>query len=80
MTGVWEGSADKLQAALNHDFADPDKDLPPGYLKACREWFMNLTMDHSVAAAQAIGKFNKGDEAGATQLVVTLPSTPAFPL
>jgi hypothetical protein len=31
--------ADKLQAALNHGWPDPDRDFPPDYLAACTRWF-----------------------------------------
>ena len=34
---------DKLQAVLNHDFADPDDDLGADYWEAIAGWFAALS-------------------------------------
>ena len=54
--------ADKLQAALNHGWPDPDRDFPPDYLAACTRWFDALSpraRHTAIAAIAAYGRATK---------------------
>jgi len=73
-------SADKLQAALNHDFADTDKDRPAEYLAACRRWFDTLSAGDKATVAIARATFDKGEEAEAEKIAAALPAAPVCPL
>jgi hypothetical protein len=45
---------DKLQAALNHDWDDPDRNFPVDYLRACARWFAGLSEADRKVAGSAI--------------------------
>jgi hypothetical protein len=72
--------AHKLQAALNHDFADTDKPVPVEYLAACRRWFDTMAEREKAVVKAARDAFDKGDEKSAELIVVVLPAAPRFPL
>jgi hypothetical protein len=73
-------AADKLRAALNHDLADTDKDLPADYLAACRRWFDTMAEREKAIVEAARDAFDKGDERSAELIAVVLPAAPRFPL
>ena len=82
MTGRIELSdhpADKLQAALNHGWPDPDRDFPPDYLDACTRWFDALSPRARHAAIAAIAAYGRGDEVAAAELAGVLPPAPVPP-
>ena len=70
----------KLQAVLNHDRTDADKDFPPGYLAACWRWFHDLPARDQVAAAIVRAEFENGNEAEAQKAAAALPPAPVCPL
>jgi len=72
--------AHKLQAVLNHDRTDADRNLPAGYLAACWRWFHDLSASDQVEAAVARATCEKGDEAEALRTAVALPPAPMCPL
>jgi len=80
VTDLSNDAAHKLQAVLNHDWPEADKDFPPGYIAACWRWFSALSADDQVVAAQARGAFDKGDEAEAVKAAAALPPAPVCPL
>jgi hypothetical protein len=67
---------DKLQAALNHDFATTDKDLPAEYLAACRRWYDAMADRDKAMAITARATFDNGDETGALKIAAALPPAP----
>jgi hypothetical protein len=73
-------AAHKLQAVLNHDRTDADKDLPPGYIADCWRWFHALRASDQVVASVAAATFAKGDEIGAEKAAAALPPAPVCPL
>jgi hypothetical protein len=73
-------AADKLQAALNHDWADPDKDLADTYLQRCRRWYAGLRVDQREIVELVRKLFGEGKEAEAERLADVLPPAPRFPL
>jgi len=73
-------SADKLQAALNHDWLDPYKDCPAEYLTACREWYAALSASDKTVVAVARATFEKSDVKEAEKIAAALPIAPKFPL
>ena len=79
MTGPQQLSdhpADKLQAALNYGWPDPDRDFPPDYLEACARWFDALSPRARHAAVAAIAAYGRGDEIAAAELAGILPPAP----
>lgn len=43
MTDFSNHAADKLQAAINHNWDDPDRAFAPAYIEACAVWFSGLS-------------------------------------
>lgn len=80
MPDVPSNAADKLQACLNHDWPDHDKDYPSGYIKACAAWFAALSNSDRMAAARAVAAINHGNETEALNIAAALPAAPKFPL
>lgn len=72
--------AQKLQAVLNHDRTDADRDFPAGYLAACWRWFHDLSASDQVEAAVARAEFDKGNVAEAERAAAALPPAPVCPL
>jgi len=73
-------SSDKLQAALNHEWQDPDRNFPASYIAACREWYAVLSASDKALVAVARAVFEKGDEVEAAKIASALPPAPVFPL
>ena len=73
-------TVDKLQAALNHDFAGSDQDLPPSYVGACRTWYAGLSGAGKRTAELARIAMAAGREGEAERYAAELPAAPRFPL
>jgi hypothetical protein len=71
---------DKLQAALNHDWDDPDRNLPVDYLRACARWFAGLSDGDRRVAESAIWVYATGNDTSAAKIAADLPAAPTFPL
>jgi hypothetical protein len=71
---------DKLQAALNHDWDDPDRNFPVDYLRACARWFAGLSEADRKVAGSAIWLYATGNDTGAARIAAELPAAPIFPL
>jgi hypothetical protein len=80
MTDFSTRAADKLQAAINHNWDDPDRVFAPAYIDACALWFDELSGWEKFAAALAVKVFEDGSEAEAERMVDSLPNAPKFPL
>ena len=75
-----ESPTDKLQAALNHDWGDPDGNFPVEYLRACARWFAGLSDGDRRVAKSAIWVYATGNDTGAAKIAADLPAAPTFPL
>ena len=75
-----DSPTDKLQAALNHDWNDRDREFPVEYLRACARWFAGLSGHGCRIAGSAIWVFASGDETSAVKIAADLPAAPIFPL
>jgi len=73
-------SAHKLQAMLNHDRHDSDKDLPASYVEACQRWFAVLSDHERRMGSIAVSAFAKGHETEAERIASALPPAPRCPL
>jgi hypothetical protein len=73
-------SSHKLQACLNHDLVDTDKNLPAAYIAACRRWYDALTATDKATVAVVRATLDKDDEPGAEKIAAQLPSAPKCPL
>jgi hypothetical protein len=71
---------DKLQAALNHDWDDPDRNFPVEYLRACARWFADLSDGDRRVAESAVWVYTTGNDISAAKIAAELPATPLFPL
>jgi len=71
--------SEKLQAALNHDWLEPDEDFPASYIAACREWFAALSASDKAVVAVARATFDKDDEPVVLKIAAALPAAPKFP-
>jgi hypothetical protein len=80
MTDFATRAADKLQAAINHNWDDPDRVFAPAYIGACALWFDELSGWEKFTAALAVKVFEDGSEAEAKRMVESLPTAPKFPL
>jgi hypothetical protein len=54
MPGLSNETRDKLQAAINHDWGDPNGKYPAEYLRACAQWFASRIMRYGYTPAAAI--------------------------
>jgi hypothetical protein len=61
-------AADKLQAAVNHNWDDPDRAFAPSYIEACAVWFAGLSARQRNIAALAVGVFDDGSTAAAEKI------------
>ena len=73
-------AADKLQAVLNHDTADPDDDLGAEYRQACATWFAALKGADRSIAERIREVLADGNVTKAEWLASALPPAPVFPL
>jgi hypothetical protein len=80
MTDFSNRPADKLQAAINHDWNDPDRAFAPSYVEACAQWFDGLSRRQRNIAAFAVRVFDDGSTAAAEKIARALPPAPKFPL
>jgi hypothetical protein len=78
-TRLSDHPGDKLQAALNHGWPDPDRDFPSDYLDACKRWFEALSPRARNTAVAAIAAYGRGDEIAAVELAGVLPPAPVPP-
>ena len=80
MTDFSNHAADKLQAAINHNWDDPDRAFAPAYIEACAVWFSGLSERENQIVALAVSAFDDGDKASAEKIADALPPAPKFPL
>jgi hypothetical protein len=80
MMGISDRPADKLQAAINHDWDDPDRVFAASYIEACAQWFDQLSRRQRNIAAFAVSVFYDGSTTAAEKIAAALPSAPKFPL
>jgi hypothetical protein len=80
MTDFPNRPADKLQAAINHDWNDPDRAFAPSYVEACALWFGGLSRRQRNIAALAVRVFDDGSTVAAEKIAGALPPAPKFPL
>jgi hypothetical protein len=80
MTDFSNRAADKLQAAINHNWDDPDRAFAPAYIESCALWFDELSDWEKYTAVLAVKVFEDGSEAEAENIVAVLPTAPKFPL
>ena len=79
MIDTSEDPADKLQAALNHDWADPRDELGVAYRNACKVWFASLSERERSIALKVRESFERYDEKAAEKIAAELPPAPKFP-
>jgi hypothetical protein len=80
MMGISDQPADKLQAAINHNWDDPDRVFAASYIEACARWFDRLSRRQRNIAALAVSVFDDGSTTAAEKIAAALPPPPMFPL
>ena len=80
MTDFSDRAADKLQAAVNHEWDDPDHAFAPAYIEACARWFAGISTRQRNIAALAVGVFDDGSTTAAEKIASALPAAPKVPL
>ena len=80
MLGLSNETRDKLQAAINHDWGDPNGKYPVEYLRACAQWFAGLSGSDRRIADHAIWLYASGSDTNAASIAADLPPAPRCPL
>jgi hypothetical protein len=70
---------DKLQAILNHDWHDANRNFAQVYVEACATWFAGLSDRERKVADLALRAYQGGHPGSAEKIAANLPPAPKFP-